>query len=160
MKKITTILATAFFAILFTSCKKDSADQWERFWGFTKDDVVGQYTANPDESLYEDLPTEGVKVYSDASLEIRSLSGDLISIQLTIPNVIKKVFSGTLYSDPSNSDLAIKNSETEDIRMTVYKNANGDVRLHGLHKRYYYDANHVVDHSDNYGFDVIKKAAR
>jgi small nuclear ribonucleoprotein (snRNP)-like protein len=155
MKRITLLLATAFCVIVLASCKKDPA--WERFWGFTKDDIVGHYVANPDESLYEELPTEGVKVYDNAVIDITSLSGNLISIKLNIPDVLNnKTFSGTLYSADDNSDIVLLNGN-EDIQMTVYKNEKGLVRLHGREKHYHYDANHVLVSSENYGFDVIKE---
>lgn len=154
MKRITILLALC--VIVFTSCKKDPV--WNRFFGYTKDDIVGHYEANPDESLYEDLPTEGVKVYNNAVLDITSLSDNLISIKLNIPDVIhNKVFSGPVYSASDNSDIILKNNNDEDIQMTVYKNGKGQVRLHGRLKRYHYDASNVLVSSENYGFDVIKE---
>ena len=152
MKRITILLALCVIA--FTSCKKDPV--WNRFFGYTKDDIVGHYEANPDESLYEDLPTEGVKVYSNAVLDITSLSNDLISIRIVIPGVINKVFSGPVYSAADNSDIVLLNGN-EDIEMTVYKNEDGQIRLHGREKHYHYDANNVLVSSENYGFDVIKQ---
>ena len=155
MKRITFLLVTAFCVILFASCKKDPT--WERFFGFTKEDVIGHYEANPDESLYKELPTEGVKVYNNAVIDITSLSDNLISIKLNIPDVIQnKVISGPVYSADDNSDIVLQNSNNEDIQMTVYKNEKGQVRLHGRLKRYHYDASNVLVSSENYGFDVIK----
>lgn len=159
MKRISTLLATVLCVILFASCEKDAVSEWQRFWGYTKADLIGHYDANPDESLYEALPTAGVKVYSDASIEVIDLSGNLVSVRLTIPGTLNIVFSGTVYSASDNSDFALV-SGNDDIRMTVYKNSKGDVRFHGVQKRSFYDANHVLDHSKNYGFDVIKKAAQ
>ena len=159
MKRITILLATVLCVILFASCKKDPT--WERFFGFAKEDVIGHYVANPDESLYEELPTEGVKVYDNAVIDITSLSDNLISIKLNIPDIItNKTFSGPVYSANDNSDIVLQNSNNEDIEMTVYKNEKGQVRLHGRLKRYHYDVNHVLIDSDNYGFDVIKEEVR
>lgn len=152
MKRITILLTLC--VIVFTSCKKDPV--WNRFFGYTKDDIVGHYEANPDESLYEDLPTEGVKVYSNAVLDITSLSNDLISIRIVIPDVINKVFSGPVYSAADNSDIVLLNGD-DDIQMTVYKSDKGEIRLHGRQKRYHYDASNVLVSSENYGFDVIKQ---
>ncbi len=159
MKRISTLLATVLCVFLFASCDKDPVNEWQRFWGYTKADLIGHYDANPDESLYETLPTAGVKVYPNASVEVIDLSENLVSVRLTIPGTVNIVFSGTVYSASDNSDFVLANGN-DDIRMTVYKNSKGDVRFHGVQKRYFYDANHVLDHSNNYGFDVIKKAAQ
>lgn len=157
MKRINSILAIALCLIFFASCEKDPAKEWDRFYGFAKEDVIGHYEPNPDESLYEELPTEGVKVYSDAVIDVVDLSDNLVSIRIRIPSVpLNKVFSGVIYSEASNSDIVL-NSGNDDIRMTVYKNDKGQVRFHGRQKRYYYDADHVLVDSDNYGFDVIKE---
>lgn len=157
MKRITTILATALILVFCSSCEKDPVNEWSRFFGFTKDDVIGHYEPNPDESLYEELPTAGVKVYSDAVIDVVPLSDNLVSIRIRIPSVpLNKVFSGTIYSESSNSDIVLSNGN-DDIRMTVYKNDKGQVRFHGRQKRYIYGPTYEVVDSDNYGFDVIRE---
>jgi hypothetical protein len=158
MKRISTLLATVLCVFLFASCEKDPVNEWQRFWGYTKADLIGHYDANPDESIYEELPTAGVVVYSDASIEIIDLSEDLVSVRLIIPKILNIVFSGTVYSASDNSDFVLRNGNN-DIRMTVYKNSKGDVRFHGVQKRYQYNADQQLESSKNYGFDVIKKAA-
>lgn len=161
MKRISTLLATLLCLVMFVSCEKEPVNEWQRFWGFTKDDIVGDYEANPDESIYEEYPTAGVTVYNNATLHVAGLSGDMISIRINIPGVLNKVFSGSVYSAPDNSDIALVfPNGNEDIRMTVYKNSKGDVRFHGIQKRYHYNEQHVLISSENYVFDVIKKAAR
>jgi hypothetical protein len=160
MKRISTLLATLLCLVMFVSCEKEPVNEWQRFWGYTKDDIVGDYEANPDESIYEEYPTAGMTIYKNASIHVTGLSGDLVSIRINIPGVINKVFSGAVYSASDNSDLALVSTNgNDDIRMTVYKNSKGDVRFHGIQKRYHYDAGHVLTSSENYGFDVIKKAA-
>ena len=156
MKRITTLLVSALCAIFLVSCEKDQNNsQWHRFYGFTKDDIVGHYKANPDPSAYQELPTEGVKVYDNATVDVTSIGENHVSICLNIPKVlINKTFSGAVYTADDNSDLAMKNGN-EDIRMTIYKSNSGQVRLKGWQKRYYYDANQVLINSDNYGFDVV-----
>ena len=159
MKKIVILLATALLVFVFASCKKDSTNDWQRFWGYTKADLNGHYDANPDESLYEELPTEGVIVYPNASIDVIDLSDDLVSVRLNIPETLNIVFSGTVYSASDNSDFVLKNGN-DDIRMTVYKNSKGEIRFHGVQKRYHYNADLQLESSENYGFDVIKKAAQ
>ena len=148
-------MATLLCFVLFTSCEEENVNEWQRFYGFTKDDIIGHYEANPDESLYEELPTAGVIVYDNAVIDVIDQSDDLVSIRINIPGVLTKVFFGTIYYAEYNSDLVFTNGN-EDLRMTVYKNNLNQVRFHGREKRYYYDADHVLVDSDNYGFDVIK----
>lgn len=153
---LTILIGILFLAV---SCNKTPTEsEWSRFYGFSSSDIIGHYEANPDESLYQDLPTEGVEVYDNATIDIVALSGSSISLRIVIPGVINKNFSGPVYSDDDNSDLVLNNNN-EDIMMTVYKNNKGQVRFHGRVKHYYYNANHELVNSNNYGFDVIKTAS-
>ena len=156
MKKAFLILIA--IGLLCTSCEKTPVSEWSRYYGYTKDNIVGHYDANPDESLYEALPTEGVTVYDNATVDITALSDDLISLRIVIPDVINKVFSGAINAEESSSDLVLHNYN-EDVMATIYKNSKGQVRLHGRVKHYYYNANNVLVNSNNYGFDVIKTAS-
>lgn len=142
-----------------TSCNKTPVgSEWSRFYGFTATDIAGHYEANPDESLYEDLPTEGVEIYDNATIDIVALSESSVSLRIVIPSVLNKSFSGTVYTTDQSSDLALQGFN-EDIMMTVYKNNKGQVRFHGRVKHYYYNADNELVNSNNYGFDVIKTAS-
>ena len=157
MKK--TFLLLIGIALFFASCEKTPIKEWGRGYGYTQADIIGHYEANPDESLYEELPTEGVAVYNNASMDISALSETLISLHIVIPEKINKTFSGAIdMTDDNRSDL-ILHGFNEDIMMTVYKNAKGQVRFHGRVKHYFYDAQGDLVNSNNYGFDVIKEDA-
>ena len=152
--------------LLLASCGKPK-EEWNRFYGFTQADVVGHYEANPDESLYEPLPTEGVAVYDNATMDISAVGNASISLHVVIPGTINKTFSGPInMSDENRSDITltnvINNTNKEDVMMTVYKNEEGRVRFHGRVKRYYYRIDNethqlILERSDNWGFDVIKE---
>lgn len=164
MKKTTLFLIA--ISLLFSSCGKDPKNEWERFYGFTQADIIGHFEANPDESLYQELPTEGAVVYDNAVIDIISTGNNIISVHIVIPGNLNKTFSGPLdMSDENRSDIALLNVinslNKEDLMMTVYKNEKGQVRFHGRVKRYYYEINSagstVLKRSDNWGFDVIKQ---
>jgi len=155
MKRITAIIATALCFIFLTSCEKEAVDEWHRFWGFTNQDIAGHYDANPDESIYKPLPTAGIVVYSNASMEVTALAGKGVSIQINIPSVINRTFSGTVYTSEGNSDIVIENGNY-DIRMTVYKNDTGGVRFHGRVQQFYINADNERTNLHTYGFDVLK----
>ena len=164
MKKTSLLLIA--ICLLFASCGKDPELEWGRFYGFTQADIIGHYEANPDESLYQELPTEGVAVYNNAVIDITAVGSTSISLHVVIPDKINKTFSGPLnMSDGNRSDITlttvINTSNKEDVWMTVYKNDKGQVRFHGRVKRYYYNTepgheNELIK-SDNWGFDVIKQ---
>lgn len=164
MKKTTLILILISF--LFASCGKPTVEEWRRFYGFTQSDIIGHYEANPDESLYEELPTEGVAVYNNASIDISAEGNTSISLHIVIPGRINKYFSGPLdMSNESRSDIALVNvinhSNQEDILLTVYTNDKGQVRFHGRVKDYFYSTEpgheDELTNSHNWGFDVIKE---
>lgn len=163
MKKIS--LALMAICLLLISCGKDPEKEWGRFYGFTQADIVGHFEANLDESLYEDLPTEGVAVYDNATMDVQAVGATSISIHVIIPGKINKTFSGPLdMADENRSDITLANIinplNKEDVMMTVYKNDKGQVRFHGRVKRYYYESQDgviILKHSDNWGFDVIKQ---
>lgn len=165
MRKVALIITAITF--MMVSCGKDPEAEWERFYGFTQADVVGHYEANPDESLYEALPTEGVVVYDNATIDVSPVGNVSISVQVVIPGNVNKTISGPInMSDDNRSDIIVTNVintlSKEDIMMTVYKNEEGGVRFHGRVKRYYYERDpetHKIylDRSDNWGFDVLKE---
>ncbi|MCR5646593.1 MAG: hypothetical protein K6F96_09495 [Bacteroidales bacterium] len=153
--------------LFFASCEKEAQEEWGRFYGFTQADVVGHYEANPDQSLYEALPTEGAVVYNNATIDITAVGSTSLSARIVIPGQLNKVFVGPIdMSDENRSDIALVNAinayNKEDFLVTVYKNDEGRVRFHGRVKKYYYkmdSSTHqlVLDRSENWGFDVIKE---
>lgn len=161
MKKTSLLLIA--ISLILCSCVKDSQNDWNRFYDFTQADVVGHFEANPDESLYEELPTEGVAVYDNATMDVTAVGNNSISLHIIIPGRVNKTFSGSL---TASSDITLTNIindlNKEDIMMTVYKNGKGQVRFHGRVKRYYYridseTQNKYLYRSENWGFDVIKQ---
>lgn len=164
MKRAALLLIS--FCFLFATCEKNPVDTWSRFYGFNQVDIVGHYEANPDESIYEELPA-GMVVYDNATIDIGAVGDYSISLHIIIPGVIDKSFSGPLeMSNDHRSDITLTNiintTNKEDIMMTVYTNDDGQVRFHGRVKRYYYVVDNVtnqliLDKSDNWGFDVIKE---
>lgn len=145
MKKASLLLIV--IALLFGSCKKTQENEWSRFFNFTQADILGHYEANPDESLYQELPTSGIAVYANATMDVTAPSATTITIHIVIPGHINKTFSGLL---STNSDIMLHNDEaTEDISMTVYTNSKNQVRFHGRVKPTY--------GTEVWGFDVIKQ---
>lgn len=156
MKRITLFLLTILgIASLCVSCEKTKA-KWERFYGYTKADIIGSYEANPDSTLYEELPTEGVTVYPDAELTITEYDENVVSIRIRIPNLFFRNFRGAVALNEDDSEISIGDTDNSDILMTVYRNAQNQVRLHGRVRTPSHWDQYGPDDYNIYGFDVIK----
>ena len=107
--------------LLCVSCGKTDDNEWSRFYGFTQADVIGHYDANPDESLYEELPA-GMVVYDNATIDISAVgSSASIAAHIVIPGIINKSFSGPLnMSDENRSDITLT---------TIFNSLNKSVKF-------------------------------
>lgn len=158
MKK-TLILITLFIgALAFSSCD-DKEDEWNRFYGFTKADVVGHYEANPDEDCYPELPTGNIEVYRNVTIDINDMgqNNNLVSLHIVIPDIINVSFTGAVQINGNDSDMAFHNGTNEDILMTVYKNGKNQVRFHGRERRCSGISDGELVNCKTRGFDVIKQ---
>ena len=129
MKKI--ILGILMGMVLMTtSCQKENVDEWTRFTTFVKEDLIGHYEANPDETYYEDYPVQDMTVHRNATVNIRNYSGNLIEVQVVIPELLNQTFTGTPNVEGYNSNLLMHNTSC-DLILDVYKNDKNQIRLHG-----------------------------
>ena len=129
MKKI--ILGILMGMVLMTtSCQKENVDEWTRFTTFVKEDLIGHYEANPDETYYEDYPVQDMTVHRNATVNIRNYSGNLIEVQVVIPELLNQTFTGTPNVEGYNSNLLMHNTAC-DLILDVYKNDKNQIRLHG-----------------------------
>ena len=160
MKRISVfILISLGFFFCSASCNKEK-EEWERVYGYTKADVIGHYEANPDSSLYEELPTVGVQVYPNVVMEITEYNEDMVNIFIKIPNLWYRNFRGYVALNEDDSDISIGNDfDGSDILMTVYHNKQNQVRLHGRARERHMWVNPVSYDWIIYGFDVIKQPA-
>ncbi|MBR4391393.1 MAG: hypothetical protein IKT08_04735 [Bacteroidales bacterium] len=155
MKTLNIFICLMLGALCFSSCEKTKDNTWQRFYGFSKEDIVGHYEANPDTTCYSELPTEGVVVYPNTIIDITSMDGDLVKFHIVIPNTINKYFTGLAVINESDSEISFHNNN-EDVHMTVYKNQQNQVRLHGRERRCRYDAEGEIIDCIIHGFDVIQ----
>lgn len=157
MKRLSIVLLLLIsVAFIATSCREPK-DEWVRFYGYTKEDVIGHYEANPDSTLYEELPTEGVQVYPDAEIDITEYNDYMVNVRIKIPNKLYKNFRGVVAINEDDSEIAIGDeSDGSDILMTVYRNTKNGVRLHGRERQHKLWTNPISYDYIIYGFDVIK----
>ncbi|MCR5013306.1 MAG: hypothetical protein K6A28_00860 [Bacteroidales bacterium] len=159
MKKIIAIVALLMGVLSFSSCEKSQEHEWGRFYGYTKADIIGQYEAIVGDEYYPELPTGGIEIYRDVTVEIieQGENQNLVRFHIVIPDVLNKTFTGVVNPSENDSELAFNNSAYhEDALMTVYKNEESQVRLQGRVRRVSYNGEGEVVNSIVYGFDVVK----
>ncbi|MBQ5957728.1 MAG: hypothetical protein IJL44_00900 [Bacteroidales bacterium] len=156
MKKIYLLISLVGLLFLSVSCEHPEDNPWSRFYDFSSSDVIGTYSANPDESVYEESPTPGVVVYDNASVTITELGDGLVMVRVIIPDQINKVFTGAIEQNSSNGILLLNQGSYEEFSATVYKGNQGQIRLQGHESRTYYNAEGEISDKKIYGFDVIK----
>lgn len=151
IKKQPILLLFLCITMLFTSCEKDKI-HWEKYFGYTREDVVGHYESIDDESYYGDLPTELVDLYNNVTLDIQAGDGNTARVHIVIPDKLNRWFSGVVPQNDDDFIIDMSGFDNYDFLATVYKSQDGTIRLHGRVNKYTsYQANVC------YGFDVIKK---
>lgn len=157
MKRISLFLSIILGIVLVCASCGEPKDTWERFYGYTQADIIGRYEANPDNSLYEELPTEGVTVYPNAELTITAYGDALVNIQIRIPEVWYRNFRGAVALNEDDSEISIGDTDRSDLLATVYKNAQDQIRIHGRARvpKHWNQEGHPDDYYI-YGFDVLK----
>ncbi len=159
---------------MMVACQKDNAKEWQQFYDFTLDDVKGTYDFSYVSSAFDGLTeTPYCHICEDANIIVSSYLGSESSIEFKV-NCTKETFNKSFTGRPAiNEDAPFllnmtspNTSEYPDYTLTayVYKNAKGDIRLHGFARRIEYEivvengVNHKrVKSMINYYFDVIKK---
>jgi hypothetical protein len=174
MKKMRFMALLLMVGALMVACKKDDAKEWQQFYDFTLDDIKGTYDFSYVSSAFDGLTeTSYCHICEDANISVSSYLGSESSIEFKV-NCTKATFNKSFTGKPAiNEDDAFllnmsspNTSEYPDYTLTVYvyKNAKGNIRLHGYARRVYYETVYEngipvkkVKSMTNYYFDVIKK---
>ena len=174
MKKMRFMALLLMVGAMMLACKKDDAKEWQQFYDFTLDDIKGTYAFSYVSSAFDGLmETSYSHICDDANITVSNYLGSESSIEFKM-NCKKVSFNKSFTGKPAiNEDdpfllnMASPNSsENPDYTLTayVYKNAKGDIRLHGFARRIYYEivvengVNHKrVKSMINYYFDVKKQ---
>ena len=174
MKKMRFMALLLMVGAMMLACKKDGAKEWQQFYDFTLDDIKGTYAFSYVSSAFDGLmETSYSHICDDANITVSNYLGSESSIEFKM-NCKKVSFNKSFTGKPAiNEDdpfllnMASPNSsENPDYTLTayVYKNAKGDIRLHGFARRIYYEivVENGVNHKKvksmiNYYFDVKKQ---
>ena len=167
MKKIMLLL----LVIACFSCEKQETKEWSKFYGYTNNDIVGDYIHSGFSDAFADLiESSSAHLCVDAQVKITSTSETGVLFRIDCPDHnFAKAFSGRP-SPNSGSFLismggAMSGLKRYVLSATVRKNAEESVRLEGFVSedhfvREYNTATQkydtVFDHSVKYYFDVMK----
>lgn len=172
MKKMRLMALLIMVGTMMLACKKDDTKEWQQFYDFTLDDIKGTYGFSYLSNAFDGL-TESTfcHICEDATVSVSSYLGSDTSIEFKVNcETFNKSFAGRPAineDDPFLLNMASPNSsEYPDHTLTtyVYKNAQGDIRLHGFARRIYYETVYEngipvkkVKTMVNYYFDVRKQ---
>lgn len=171
--KVTVLLLS--FAFIAASCvPEEQKEGWSLYYGFTSNALLGDYY--PNEELWEnDLPGDyvdynehllvhhipmvdvGCYVHRWTTSNPDNLQFEFSGIPSDIASSIGHNFTTDVYYSNSNYTFSL-NSNSE---VVVYKDNNGNVRLHGwiaklVHPNLLYGGYDVVDEWNYYYFDIVK----
>ena len=169
IKYLSVLLMLSFF---FVSCEKQPQEsEWEKYYGYTNEDIVGSYSFSNVSSAFDDL-TEGTYLHicEDAKINITATSGSTIEFKVNCPSdEFNRTFEGRpcVTDDDFLINMTVPSGNAHpdyELTVYVYKNAQGKIRLHGFARHITYQIVNNPDGSTvynvkskvNYYFDVIK----
>ena len=151
--------------LMMVACKKDTTKEWEKYYGYTLDDIKGTYAYSNVPDAFDDLTESSYcHLCDDAVVSITSslLSESSIDMAVKCPRAeFNKTFSGRPNTNTDDFLISMSLSSGSvypnyELTAYVYKNAAGKIRLHGF-ARHIYHPGTDEEYKVNYYFDVIKK---
>lgn len=172
MKNIKYLLALFMLSLLFVSCEKQPQNEWTKYYGYTNQEIAGTYAFSNISDAFDGLTESAYcHVCEDAKIDITAGSGDIIEFKVNCPSDgLNRTFEGRPCFTDDDFLINMKSPSTSshpayELTVYVYKNDQGDIRLHGFarHVTYATVYNPVTGENDyqpkskiNYYFDVIK----
>ena len=158
---------------MMVACQKDGAKEWEKYYGYSLDDIKGTYDFSYVSSAFDGLTeNDYCHICEDAEITVVSYldSESSISFKVNCPSAtFIKTFTGRPVMAEEGSLIKMASPTTTaypDYELTayVYKNDKGGIRLHGFarHIKYHVYVQegityHEVKSMTNYYFDVKKQ---
>ena len=173
MKNIKYLSGMLMLGLLFVSCEKQSQEnEWNKHYGYTNEEIAGRYSFSNISDAFDGL-SEGAycHICEDAKIDITAESGNAIEFKINCPSdELNRTFEGR--PSMTDNDFLINMTlpsasahPTYELTAYVYKNSQGDIRIHGFARHVIYETvyNPATEQNDyvpkariNYYFDVIK----
>lgn len=173
MKKVRLAALLLMVGVLMTACQKDDVKEWEKYYGYSVDEIKGTYAFSSVSSAFDGLTENSYcHICEDAEISVTSYLDSESSIAFMV-NSPKATFNKTFTGRPvmSEDGFLVKmsipaTSDYPDHELTVYvyKNDKGNIRLHGFARHILYET--IVENGTNvkrvksmtnYYFDVKKQ---
>ena len=173
MKNIKYLSVLLVLGLLFVSCEKQSQEKdWEKYYGYPNEEIIGSYSFSNVKDAFDGLTESAYcHVCEDARINVTASSESTIEFKVNCPNdEFNRTFEGRpcLTDDDFLINMTVPaGSAHPDYELTayVYKNDQGDIRLHGFARHIIYElvynpqtetTDHIIKSKINYYFDVIK----
>jgi hypothetical protein len=172
IKNIKYLLVLFILSLLFVSCEKQPQKEWTKLYGYTAEEIAGTYAFSNISDAFESLTENAYcHVCEDAKIDITAGSANTIEFHVNCPS---DEFNRTFEGRPRATDddylinltyPAISSHPSYELTAYVYKNHQGDIRIHGFARHVIYETvynpsteqnDYVPKSNINYWFDVIK----
>ena len=174
MKNYKLLALLCLLGLFLASCNKEPKSEWENFYGYSKDDVIGTYTFSNIANVFDDVEGIGRHACPDAIISISPYFESSIEFKINCPS---DNFSKTIQGQPTPNDndfmlhmtsgyIESGHDKYKAYNVTAYvrKNAQQEIRLHGFASVNTYHIVegegggiiYVMDDGEYYYFDVIK----
>ena len=174
MKNYKLIVLLCMVGLFSASCNKDSKTDWENYYGYTNNDIIGTYSFSNVSDAFEGV--EGVGRYScdNAEISVSQYSGSQVEFNINCPSQgFNRTFTGK--PSPNSNDFMVHmssgyqhygNGKLRAYNLTGYvlKNSKQQLRMHGFAAVNTYKlvaletggTDTIPDDGKYYYFDVIK----
>ena len=177
MKNIKLLALLCVLGVFFVSCDDKTKSEWENFYGFTNEDVIGTYSFSNISTAFDGVEGIGRFACADAEVSIRASSQNANMLRFTIHCPDEDDYSRTIedYPTPNEDDFMLRMSEgyihtgnnirAYNVNAYVMKNKKQEIRLHGYSAMNTYKevtdeitgvTTYVQTDGVYYYFDVIK----
>ena len=171
MKDIKFLSVFIMLCAFFVSCEKPQQDEWAEHYGYTNEDIAGEYVFSNITDAFDGLTESAYcHICEDAKINITAGSGGTIEFKMNCPSDnLNRTFEGLprVTDDDFLINMTAPSWESYpsyELTVYVYKNVQGNTRLHGFARHITYQIVNNPDGSTvynvkskvNYYFDVIK----
>ena len=144
MKNIKLLALLCVLGVFFVSCKDNTKSEWENFYGFTNEDVIGTYSFSNVSNAFDGVEGVGRFVCPDAEVNILASSQNAKMLRFTIHCPDEDDYSRTIedYPTPNEDDFMLRMStgyfhtgnkiRAYNVNAYVMKNKKQEIRVHGF----------------------------
>ena len=176
MKSFKILALLCLVGLSLVSCDKDKKSEWNNWYGYTKDDIVGTYSFSNVADAFNNVDGVGRHACPDADICILDKGGNTVEFRINCPDEnFYRSFMGR--PSPNENDFMLKMSsgyinagnnrlKAYNVNAYVMENSTQQLRLHGFaalntYKLVYPVPDYpvpdtIADDGEYYYFDVIK----